>query len=158
MTRLTKKRIEAERDDLIDAISAWEKAEQRRGRNQSNKKINKKEHKGPSEVWANVRFTDEICMAKTDDYPWWPCKLCEAKDPVLAESLSNLKRVPVALFGEMGSIRVVLSKDVRPFTGDAVEDDELDQAPKTLRTQFIDCMAMGRRLLRSQGGTKGGKP
>ena len=152
--------IERERDDLVDAISDWKK-ESRRNKKSDNG--NTKGWAGPSEVWANVRFTDEICMAKAENWPWWPARVCEPKDPDLAVSLKELDRTLVALFGEGGALRVVRTTDQKlPFTGEPivppqsdneekVTDAQLEQPlSKEIRGQLKEFLAMGRRILRGQ--------
>ena len=145
------KTLEDERDDLISAVKAWEKEEDRKAKGRQGKKTkSSKEQIGPSEVWANVHFMDEIIMAKAEDWPWWPAKKCQVKDPQLAESLSNLNRCLVALIGEMGGLRVVKTDNISPFTGRTIEDDDSTELAKDVRNQLDDCMAMARRILRGR--------
>ena len=160
-------KIEVEHEDLLEAVTKWEKEEERRQKCLAENKTFRpsKNYSGPSEVWANVRFTDEICMAKAEDYPWWPAKKCEVRDPSMAKSLDDLNRCLVSLIGEMGGLRVVKrDTDVKPFTGKAVETEELEQVQensqqeedlvgldrysKEMRNQLDDCMTMARRILR----------
>lgn len=142
-------KIEVEHEQLVDALAKWEKDEDRRAKKPA--KSTFKEYSGPSEVWANVRFTDEICMAKAEDYPWWPAKTCTVKDPAVAESLSKVGRCLVSLVGEMGGLRAVKVDNLRPFSGKSVEDDdELVDFPKNLRSQLEDCLTMARRISRGK--------
>lgn len=151
-------KLEIERDELTNALQAWNKAEERLAKQRDGKKPRGREPKelaGPSEVWANVRFTDEICMAKAEDFPWWPAKRCEAKDPKIAEQLSNLDRSLVAFVGEMGGLRVVKSDEIKPFTGKTMEEGDEDvQHSKKMLTDLDDCMAMARRIIRGRAKTK----
>ena len=118
------------------------------------KKSNKSKT-APSEVWANVKMTDEICMARSDDFSWWPSRKCVANDESLESSLSGVDRTLVALFGEMGAIRVVKTSDVVPFDGTIPESDETESPlSKEVRGQLDDCMALARRILRSQAKGK----
>jgi len=145
------KSLEDERDDLIHAVKAWQKEEDRKSKSRPGKKNkSSKKMSGPSEVWANVRFTDEIIMAKAEEWPWWPAKKCQVKDPGLAESLSSLNRCLVALIGEMGGLRVVKTENIRPFTGKTIEDDDSTELDKDVRNQLDDCMTMTRRILRGR--------
>lgn len=148
-------KLEIERDELTSALQAWGKAEERqiKQRDGGKKKTAtassaSKEIVGPSEVWASVRYTDEICMAKTEEYPWWPAKKCEAKDPEIARSLSQLNRSLVAFVGEMGGLRVVKTDNLQPFTGKMVDEEAEAEYSKDIRTQLDDCMAMARRIQR----------
>lgn len=148
--RLTK--LEIERDALDSAISLWEKEEERNQKKiQAGKKptASNTQDVGTSEVWANVIITNEFCMAKVEKYPWWPAKLCEAKDSSVAQSLEKLNRCIVALIGEMGSLRVVKKDDVVPFTGKRIDpDDAYQEQPKETKAQLDECLAIGRRILR----------
>jgi histone H1/5 len=150
-------KIEVERDELANALAAWEKEEERLSKNRAGKKTTGKPPKeivGPSEVWANVRMTDNVLMAKAEDYPWWPAKKCEPKNPALAKSLSNLNRSLVSLIGEMGGLRVVKNENLAPFTGNKIEEDDGEtEVSKEIRSQLDDCMTMARRILRGRPNT-----
>jgi hypothetical protein len=150
-------KIELERNELTNALAAWEKEEERLSKNRAGKKTTGKPPKeivGPSEVWANVRMTDNVCMAKAEDYPWWPAKKCEPKNPALAKSLSNLNRSLVSLIGEMGGLRVVKNENLVPFTGNKIEEDGGEtEVSKDIRSQLDDCMTMARRILRGRPNT-----
>jgi hypothetical protein len=94
-------------------------------------------------------------MAKTDEYPWWPAKICEAKDPNIVASLKQVKRSLVAFVGEMGSLRVVKTSCIKPFTGQILDDtDQMEEYSKDIRAQLDDCMAMARRIQRGLSNTK----
>lgn len=136
------KQINVDRENLLAALPVWDR--EVKSRKKSKSKI------AASEVWANVRLTDEICMARGEGFSWWPARRCEAKDRSLTASLDGVDRCLVALFGEMGGIRVVIKDEVVPFDGDVPAADE-DDAPftKEIRGQFDDNMAMARRILRS---------
>ena len=135
-------KLESERDDLLKVIAAWKKSERR--------KSGSKDVPGPSEVWADVNFSDEFCWAKVEEYPWWPAKKCEVKDTELAESLVSLGRGLVSLVGESGGLRVVrTSEDVKPFT-DTHPTEDLSDHPKEIRNQLEECMAVARRIVRGR--------
>ena len=140
--------MEIERDNLLAALTIWEREAK------TKKKGSSKSKKAPTEVWANVSITDEICMARSEDFTWWPCRKCLAKDEGLAASLAAMDRCLVALFGEMGALRVVETSDIRPFDGNIPADDG-DDIPlsKEDRGQLDDCMALARRVVRSQNKT-----
>eukprot|EP00977_Amphora_coffeiformis_P022361 scaffold10856_cov229-Amphora_coffeaeformis.AAC.12 len=136
--------MQVDRDNLLAALTTWEREVKAR-------KSLSKSKTAPSEVWANVKITEEICMARGDDFTWWPARKCLAKEEGLAESLETVDRCLVALFGEMGALRVVKMTDILPFDGE-VPNREEEEAPlsKEVRGQLDDCMAMARRVLRSQ--------
>ena len=140
--------VAIERDALISAIGTWEKQEDRKLKHRVGKgRAPKTEFEGPSEVWANVNFMDELCMVKVEQYPWWPAKQCAAKDPAIAKSLAALDRRLVALVGEMGSLRVIKEENIKPFDGTAIFEEE-EELSKEMKSQLNDCVAMARRILR----------
>lgn len=132
-------KIEEESESLWELIKIWEKEEQRQARLRTGKtKVSrKKEEEGfaPTEIWANVCYTDEFCMAKVDSFPFWPAKRCEAKDKDLKSSLHTMGRTLVSLIGEDGGLRAARLEDIRPFNGEMIEEDLEDQ-PKHIRTQL----------------------
>jgi hypothetical protein len=131
--------MEEESESLWGLLKVWEKEEQRQARSRAGKtKVSKKKEKeetAPTEVWANVRFTDEFCMVKIGSFPFWPAKKCEAKDKDLKSSLHAMGRALVALVGEDGGLRAVRLEDIRPFNGDMLEEN-VDDQPKHIRTQL----------------------
>jgi linker histone H1 and H5 family/Williams-Beuren syndrome DDT (WSD), D-TOX E motif len=159
-------KIEYERDALLDAIKTWTKADerdakQRDGKNKGAPSKSSRDMEGPSEVWANVRYTDQICMAKAEAFPWWPAKKCIAKHSEIANSLEALGRTLVAFIGEMGGLRVVKTAMLKPFTGTLVDNDGSGDGEgagvaytKEMKTQLDDCMAMARRILRGHAHKK----
>jgi hypothetical protein len=152
-------KLEGERDGLYHSINQWEKEEERRVKSRTSKKPStghSTDWSGPSEVWANVRFTDEICMAKAEDWPWWPARMCRPKDPSLAQTLASLNRSLVALIGETGSLRVVTTENIQSFTGKQIEVD-MSMYSKHIRSQLDDCMSMGRRISRGLQSLSNGK-
>ena len=135
-------KIEEESEHLWELIKIWEKEEQRQARTGKTKVSRKKQEEGtaPTEVWANVRYTDEFCMAKVGDFPFWPAKKCEAKDKDLKSSLKTTSRALVSLIGEEGGLWATRLEDIRPFNGDMIQEDLEDQ-PKHIRTQLDEvCM------------------
>ena len=140
-------KIKEERDDLLAAIATWQKdsVKQRGGKKKARSSAS---FAGPSEVWADVTFTDEICMAKVEEWPWWPAKVCKAKVAGLRKTIDELDRVLVALLGEMGGLRIVTKDMIRPFTGEALTEETAVEVPKKTRIQLEECLAMGRRVQR----------
>ena len=135
-------KLEIEREALLEALVEWKKdlAPRPKGR--------RKIFVEPSEVWTLVDYTDEICMAKAEDFPWWPARKCVPKDGAIAASLSELDRCIVAFVGEMGGLRVVKTTDqMQPFTGEMVGEVDVTYS-KTMRNTLDECMVMARRLQR----------
>lgn len=134
-------KLEAEQEALMEAMEAWEKS------SSSRKKPSQLE---PSEVWTHVAFTDNFCLAKVEQYPWWPAKKCIVKDEKVAQSLDKLGRNVVALIGESGGLRVVTNEGLLPYSEKPPEDEDLCSHPKEIRTQLEDCRAMARRIMRGK--------
>jgi hypothetical protein len=143
-------KLETEKKALLGALSAWAKEEERKQRNRNNTtKYRKSDEKtfSTTEVWANVRFTDEYCMVKLDADPWWPAKKCNPNAEQLAESLASVNRTLVSLLGEEGALRVVTNDNIKPFTGKPIDED-MKEYSKEVRKQLSEAMAMGRRIVR----------
>jgi hypothetical protein len=96
------------------------------------------------------RGADDFCLAKVENYPWWPAKKCTPKDKKLIDSLNSLERTLVSLVGERGGLRVVQTKDLVPFSETPPEDENLSSHPKETRTQLEECMAITRRIIRGK--------
>jgi hypothetical protein len=139
-------KLEAEHENLMRVTEAWEKAANKRKKTS----LPGSAIPEPSEVWANVHFTDEFVLAKVEEYPLWPARKCIAKDPELAASLASLDRTLVSLVGESGGLRVVKTEPLRPFSETLPVDEDLNSHPKEIRTQLDECMAMARRVIRGK--------
>ena len=75
-------------------------------------------------------------MAKADYHPFWPGWKCEAEDEELASSLHSVGRGLVSLLDEKGGIRAVRFEEIRPFDGTIIEDEDLEEASKNVRSQL----------------------
>jgi len=149
-------KLETEQEAFMEAIESWEKASSLR------KKSNKPSNMEASEVWTHVTFTNDFCLAKVEDYPWWPAKKCIVKDENVARSLEKLERTVVSLVGESGGLRVVTKEGILPYSETSPEDEDLSTQRKEVRTQLDECKAMARRIIRgkekkSKKSSKGSK-
>lgn len=136
-------KIESEKAALSDAIDCWEKSS-------SLRKKSIKFEKEPTEVWTNVTFTDDFCLAKVEDFPWWPAKRCIVKDEKVAKSLANLGRSIVSLVGESGGLRVLVNEKIQDYSETPSDQDDLTSHSKEIRNQLDDCRAMARRIIRGK--------
>jgi len=112
----------------------------------------------PSEVWANVNFTDEFCSVKVDEWPWWPARKCTPKNDALNVKLTSLDRIIVSLVGERGNLRIVKIDDLSPFSEDRPENVTLiNNQTREVRNQLDEAMAIARRVVRGikKKNTKG---
>lgn len=128
---------------MRDSLKVWEKEERARASGKPKAPVKKRgKRKGgddefdPTQVWANVRYSQEIVMAKADDHPFWPGRKCEAKDEELASSLHSVGRGLVSLIGEEGGLRAVRFEEIRPFDGTVIEDEDLEEASKNGRNEL----------------------
>jgi hypothetical protein len=142
-------KLEAEQETLNNAIEEWQKGSSSKKKKSSNEDTNE-DIAESSEVWANVSFTDEFCLVKLGPYPWWPAKKVIANDKGLSDSLSTLGRTLVSLIGESGGLRVVKTENMRPFSTELPEDEDLSSYSKDMRSQLEDCMTTARRIVRGK--------
>jgi hypothetical protein len=138
-------KMESEQVALSDVMAAWGTSDSSRKKKGYQYAIGE-----PSEVWANVDFSDEFCLVKVDTYPWWPARKCSPKDATLASQLQSLGRVFVSLIGESGGLRVVKEDALLPFSETLPPDEDLGSQPREIRNQLDDCMAMARRIVRGK--------
>lgn len=146
-------KLMSERQSLEKALDRWQREDDRKKRaaasNSLGKKNNRKVVEPPTEMWANVDYTNEFCMVRLENHPWWPAKKCVAKDVALQESLRSFDRVLVAMVGEHGELRCVKNEDARVFTGSAIDDD-LEGFSKEDQSQLEESLAIARRIIRGQ--------
>jgi hypothetical protein len=114
------------------------------------KKSSRASDKDPSEVWTHVTFTDEFCLVKVEEYPWWPAKKCIVKDQDVAKALDDLGRAVISLVGESGGLRVVKKESILPYSETFPEDEDLSSHSKEIRSQLEECKAMARRIIRGK--------
>eukprot|EP00980_Cylindrotheca_fusiformis_P010673 scaffold2381_cov128-Cylindrotheca_fusiformis.AAC.14 len=137
-------KLETEQETLRAAIREWETG------SSSKKKLSNESVSESAEVWANVSYTDEFCLAKVGPYPWWPAKRAIAKDKGISDSLSTLERSLVSLIGESGGLRVVKIDKILPFSEALPEEEDLSSYSKEIRSQLEDCMTTARRIVRGK--------
>ena len=143
-------KMEGEREALHRIIEMWEKEEARKARSRKTYKLHPNTERAlnkRTEVWADVNYTDDICMVKLDTYPSWPARKCTPKDPSLAASLHPLNLELVSLVGEDGNLRLVKPSNVTEFTG-SIDDKDLAAVQPDLQSQLVDCITMARRIVR----------
>lgn len=143
-------KLVSERQSLTKALDRWQREDDRKQR--PGKKVNRKVVEAPTEMWANVDYTNEFCMVRLENHPWWPAKKCIAKDVSLQESLRAFDRVLVAMVGEHGELRCVKNEDARVFTGSAL-DDTMEAFSKEDQSQLEESLAVARRIIRGQAKT-----
>jgi hypothetical protein len=144
-------KIETEAIVLNDVLEALDKS------NTLRKKKSSQFDSDPSEVWANVDFSDDFCLVKAEKYPWWPARKCIPKDENLASKLESVERILVSLFGESGSLRIVKADAVLPFS-ETLPEEDMSQYTRDIRNQLDEFMATARRVVRGHAKKKEKKP
>ena len=139
-------KMEAENQNLYDLIDALSKGRKKAGSADD-----------ASEVWTNVKYTDDFCLAKVAQWPHWPARKCLPKDESLASQLESLDRVLVSLVSESGALRIVPSDSVLPFSETLPEETDLSLYTNQTRAQMENSMAIARRIVRGLAKKKTGK-
>ncbi|KAL3924384.1 MAG: hypothetical protein SGILL_001084 [Bacillariaceae sp.] len=137
-------KIEGESMELEDALDSLEKSNSLRNKKSSDSS------RDPSEVWANVEFSDNFCLAKVEEFPWWPARRCIPKEESLSSRLKDVDRSLVALIGESGSLRLSSADQIIPFSERLPDDEDVTMHSREIRSQLDDCMAMTRRIVRGK--------
>ena len=141
-------KLKRDRDTLLKGIDHWEAKEKVRGGKAKKSPVNK--FNSATELWADAIVSDEFVMSKVEGYPWWPARICVAKDSSIAESLKALNRVLISFVGEQHLHVVEKLQEIRPFTGEMIDDD-FKEYPSDVSTKLSDSIDMTRRILRGRG-------
>ena len=117
-------KLARDRNNLLKAIEYWD-ANQTARKSRSKKK-KKEKFDSATEVWANTEITTEtFIMAKVEGYPWWPARVCEIRDPFVAESLERLDKKLISFIGEEHLHVVDAHDEIKPFSGEIEVEDDL---------------------------------
>ena len=135
-------KMEEEHSALVDAMNSWGKSRQKKKKGNADPEL--------SEVWANVKFSDEYCFVKIEEYPLWPARKCVPKDDELAAELESVDRLLVSLVGERGALRVVKTDACVPFSDTLPEGEDPSAHPRDIRNQLDEAMNITRRVVRGQ--------
>jgi len=114
-----------DKERLTEAIEYWKGGSKTRNRKSKSKASKKKRDKynSSTEIWADISPTERFVMAKVEGYPWWPARLCTAKDSCIAVSLRELDRALISFVGEHHLHIIRKEDDMHNFTGEVIEDD-----------------------------------
>lgn len=95
----------------------------------NNKRVTKSKKKFDlsSPVWADCRVTDELVRGKVSNYPWWPARICEPYDPVIAKAITDSGHALISFIGESINY-LVPQKNIRPFSDEIEESAEKHDA------------------------------
>mmetsp|Transcript_8410 Transcript_8410/g.9687 ORF Transcript_8410/g.9687 Transcript_8410/m.9687 type:complete len:345 (+) Transcript_8410:871-1905(+) len=132
-------------ETLRKAIVYWETNTKTR---KSRSKKKKEKFNSATEIWTDTETTNEFVLGKVDTYPWWPARICIAKDPIIKMSLESLGRVLISFVGEQHLHVVNREDEVTPFTGKEPEDKHIEDYPPGIVKNLRESTAMARRILR----------
>lgn len=130
------------------AIKYWEAGTKTR-KSRSQKK-SKEKYNSATEIWTNTTQTDEFVLGKVEGYPWWPARICVAKNNGVMASLESLDRVLISFIGEPHLHVVRREGELKPFIGNEQEDMNLGDFPADITKSYQESIAMARRILRGR--------
>lgn len=105
---------------LRKAIQFWEtNGKTRKGK--SKKTFQK--FSSATEIWADVKATDQFVTSKVEGFPWWPARICVPKDGDISKPLENIGRVLVSFVGEQHLYTVDKRTELKPLALDVDEND-----------------------------------
>lgn len=97
-------------------------------KSRSQKKSKDKYHSA-TEIWTSTDQTDEFVLGKVEGFPWWPARVCVAKNSGSTASLNSLDRALISFIGEQHLHVVKREGEIRPFTGTEQEDENIGDYP-----------------------------
>ncbi|KAL7437218.1 hypothetical protein ACHAXM_005517 [Skeletonema potamos] len=136
-------RIELERGEL-DSLLGVNAKRQSRSKKASNIKKSRDSSVG---IWCDSKLTDRLVKAKVTNYPWWPARVCEPFDPMIAEGVEECGHVVISSVGNPGMF-LVPEKDVVEFV-EEIEDD-LSGFDDEVVTSLRESTAIAKKLWRRQ--------
>lgn len=136
--------------NLAEAIKYWDgPGSNKRGSSKKSAKFN-----SSSEVWTEYELTQKFVWAKVEGYPWWPARVCKAKDKAIAKSLTAIGRELISFVG-MEDISCVSTEDeMKPYCGETEDMEDLSQYPEGMTTQLKSSILIARRILKGRGVIK----
>lgn len=139
-----------DKERLTKAIEHWKGGSKTRNRKSKTSKKKKDKYNSSTEIWADITPTEHFIMAKVEGYPWWPARICTAKDSHIAVSLKELDRVLISFVGEHHLHVVREEDDMNPFTAEVIEDDLSKYSTDTMK-KLKESIEMTRCILKGKG-------
>jgi hypothetical protein len=126
--------MEIDRETLSNALKFWEEQESNpkaktRGSKQKGKGVIRKKgtYDSASEIWAHTKLTDKFVLGKVEGAPWWPARVCEAKDPTVVASLAATNRIIISFVGDQYLHVVSEDDEIRPFYEQKLSDEDMSE-------------------------------
>jgi len=139
--------MQNDRANLNAALKYWDSAAGKKSRG-STKKL---KYDSNSPVWTNYELTEEFVWAKVEGYPWWPSRVCVAKDKDIAQQLKIVQRKLISFVG-MEDISCVSAEDeIRPYCGETSPMEDSYVYPEKTMEELNRCLHMTRRILKGRG-------
>ncbi len=136
-------RIELERGEL-DSLLGVNAKRQSRSKKASSIKKSRDTSVG---IWCDAKLTDRLVKAKVTNYPWWPARVCEPLDPLIAEGVKECGQVVISSVGNPGMF-LVPEKDVVDFVEET--EDDLSVFNAEVATSLRESTAIAKKLWRRQ--------
>ena len=139
--------MQNDRANLDAAIKYWDSAAGKKSRG-STKKL---KYDSSSPVWTDYELTQEFVWAKVEGYPWWPSRVCVAKDKDVAQQLETVQRKLISFVG-MEDISCVDAEDeIRPYGGETSPMEDATVYPEKTMEELKRSVTIVRRILKGRG-------
>lgn len=125
-------KLSKDKKTLLKAIPHWEASGKSKKKTKKGAKPVGKKYDHVTEVWADVSVTDQFVMCKVDGFPWWPARICVAKDTEISQSLKAVSRELVSFIGEQ-HLYVVHEDDIKPFDDKLSDEDVEGFSPEVVK-------------------------
>lgn len=144
-------KLSKDKKTLLKAISHWETSGNSKTKKKTKKgnKFTGKKYDHVSEIWMDTSATDDFVLCKVEGYPWWPARICMAKDVEVEKSLKAVSRTLVSFIGEQ-HLYVVHEDDVKPFRPTLSEEDIAGFSPE-VEKKAKQGLVMAKRIMRGKG-------
>jgi len=141
-------KLSNDRNTLTKALKYWEAGTKtRKSRSQKNKK---EKYNSTTEIWTSTNQTDEFVLGKVEGYPWWPARVCVAKDPKTVAILHSVGRVLISFIGEQHLHVVKRDEEIRPFAEMEDKQENIEDYPTDVIKKLRETTAMARRIIRGK--------
>ncbi len=131
MPRLDK--LVKDKKTLSKAITYWEtNGKTRKGKTKKGASNSRKFHSA-TEIWADVKATDEFVTSKVKGFPWWPARVCVPLDAEVAQLLDSINRTLVSFLGEQHLYTVDTKTEIKPLDFSPEEDGGEEYGPEVMK-------------------------
>ena len=136
-------RIAGERGQLDSLLGVNAKRQSRSKKASSLKKT----RDSSVSIWCDATLTDKLVKAKVTNYPWWPARVCQPLDPMIADGVKECGHVVISSVGNPGMF-LVPKGDVVDFTEET--EDDISALDTDISTSLRESIAIAKKLWRRQ--------